>query len=86
MSETKTLDFEVSEITVSYGMTMNIGNYESFRVDTQVQMRKREASKTEDLEEAIVDKMFADAWRIAKAQIETKVKAVRSQTEKGSKG
>lgn len=76
--------FHVTEVNVSTGMTINIGNYESLRVDASVNI-KRDAPVGEDAskEESIVADMYEKGWKIVQDQVRDKVIAVKGKKKKG---
>jgi hypothetical protein len=73
--------FDVVEAKVSYGMTLNIGNYESFRADAGCTVRAR----GNEVSEEEVDAMFEEGWKYAKEQLKVQVKNVRESTDKGKR-
>jgi|WetSurMetagenome_2_1015567.scaffolds.fasta_scaffold631638_2 hypothetical protein len=75
------LDFTIKEITVSYGMTLNIGNYESFRVDAQVTLKSDKVCADQDEFNALEASIFETGWEIVKEQIKRKVDTVRNNSK-----
>lgn len=78
MSEKK---FRVSEVQVSYGMTMNLGNYESFRVDGGLTLRCDKEFATEEEAKKTREEMFEEAWAVAENEVKQKIIAVRKNTQ-----
>lgn len=57
-----------AHVRASYGLTVNLGNYESARCDVSVTL----PCYTEEIEGA-----FVEAWKIAKREIQEQVKSIR---------
>lgn len=71
------LDIELVSITVSSGMTLNLGNYESARVDAEVTLRSNKIPKTKEEFLKQKDRLFSVGWKIINAQLIDKVKTIR---------
>lgn len=72
--------FDVAEVRVSYGMTLNIGNYESFRTDAACVIRANVVCKTDEEADQLREDMYAEGWAIVKEQLATQVRGVRKKT------
>lgn len=80
--ESTKLNFHVGSVTVKYGMTLNIGNFESFRADAEATIVCDKVCKSEEEREAIKVEMFDYGWEQVKEQLKRQVKAVREATKK----
>jgi len=78
----KTEDFSVKEITVSEGMTLNLGNYESFRLDTTVTLSSNIRPTSEQEANDLRTKMFREGWDIVEKELNTKVSKIRELSAK----
>jgi hypothetical protein len=74
--------FEVEEVRVNYGMTLNIGNYESFRADAgcTIKATKKVTTKTEA--DKLRKEMYEAGWEVVKDELRKQVKAVRESSNK----
>lgn len=68
--EVRRFETEPAHIRANYGMTLNLGNYESARVDVSVTL----PCYTEEIPGA-----FKKAWEIAKEQIQEQVKGIKQK-------
>lgn len=66
--EIQTFEVEPAWVKVSYGLTINLGNYESARCDAGVTL----PTYVEETEEA-----FKRAWAIAEAQVQSQTKGIK---------
>jgi hypothetical protein len=69
------MDNENTKVTVGLGYTLNLGNFQSLRIDISVSDNKRENENTNDAFErvyAFVEKKLTD--KVAEAQSETENK------------
>lgn len=66
--EVRRFDVEPAYVRANYGLTINLGNYESARCDVSVTL----PCYVEEIPAA-----FDRAWEIAKAQIQTQVKSIK---------
>jgi len=80
--EEKPLEFQLEKVTTSLGMTLNIGDYESIRVDTFIGLRSIKECKTAKEFAEHKDRILEEASRIAKEDVIDKVKAIRKQYKK----
>lgn len=62
-----------NEVTLSLGLTENLGNYNSLRIDVQ-QRSKQQPGET-------LDELYARVWRTIEAQIEAERAAVGVESE-----
>ena len=62
-------------ITVQTGVTKNIGNYESVRLDAHYETEIRTGET--------VEQAFARAWEVAETQINQKVEEIEAELESG---
>lgn len=77
--------FHVGSVTCKYGMTLNLGNYESFRADAEATIVADRVCETEADAIALKDEMFEYGWQLVKDQLKKQVKAVR-ESGTGKKG
>jgi len=66
--EVSMFDVEPAWVKASYGLTLNLGNYESARADAGVTLPCY-------VEE--IDKAFEQAWKIAKEEIKNQTKGIK---------
>jgi len=69
------MENENTKVTVGLGYTLNLGNFQSLRIDISVSDNKREGENTNDAFErvyAFVEKKLTD--KVAEAQSETENK------------
>jgi hypothetical protein len=70
---------KIEKVTVGFGMTLNLGNYESFRVDAQVVLSiPPDRDLIKGRKEA-----FAEGWKIVEDELKRQVIAVRKETGGG---
>jgi len=74
--------YEVLEVRTSYGMTLNLGNYESFRADAGVTVKMNRPLQEGDDAELLKDEMYDYAWKTVKAELKEQVKAIRDNSKK----
>lgn len=66
---------EETKVTVGLGYTLNLGNFQSLRIDLAITDNKREGENTADAFERVykfVEDKLADKVREASAEIESK--------------
>ena len=73
----------VTEVSVSYGVTLNMGDYESLRADARATVRvdgkpPRHAEEAELLREAL----FKHAWSTVQSELKEKVKEAKDKQGK----
>lgn len=68
---------ELARVKVGLGMTINLGNYESARVDVGVELPCRVAE---------VNDAFGLAWEAAEHEVRQQIRSVRGGGEGGSRG
>ena len=61
---------KIEKITASYGMTINIGNYESIRID---------AGATADPQGEALEYVYERVWKTIKEELDPKIKAIREK-------
>jgi len=66
--EVQTFDVEPAWVKASYGLTLNLGNYESARCDAGVTL----PTYVEEIEDT-----FKAAWKMAEEQVQKKAKAIK---------
>ena len=66
--EVQTFNTEVATVSASYGLTINLGNYQSARCDAGVTL----PTYVEELSEA-----FTKAWELAEAKVQEQVAAIK---------
>lgn len=59
-----------AHVRANYGLTINLGNYESARCDVSVTL----PCYTEE-----IDGAFVEAWKLAKREIQDQVKSIRKK-------
>ena len=79
MSAKKKEKLKLEKVVVGYGMTLNLGNYESFRVDTQVTIS---VPLDRDLEKGKKE-AYAEGWRIVEEELKKQVVAIRKEIDGG---
>ena len=77
-------DFKTVEVYVGYGMTLNIGNYESFRVDAGITLRADRPPRDEADRKEMENAMYEYGWNAVKEQLKPQVLMVRKKS--GGKG
>lgn len=75
---------DVTKVACSYGMTLNLGNYESMRADatTTVEAKPPETLSADD-KELLKDSMFDKAWKECRKQLRIQVEAIRKENKPG---
>lgn len=68
--EVRRFESEPAYVRANYGLTINLGNYESARCDVSVTLPCY-------MEE--IDAAFVEAWKIAKREIQDQVKSIRKK-------
>lgn len=66
---------EETKVTVGLGYTLNLGNFQSLRIDLQVQDNKREGENTNEAFERVykfVEDKLAEKVKEASAEVEAK--------------
>lgn len=66
---------EETKVSVSLGYTLNLGNFQSLRIDLQVQDNKRDGENTNDAFERVykfVEDKLAEKVKEASAEVEAK--------------
>lgn len=81
----KKKSFQVESVTVKYGMTLNLGNFEFFRVDAEATLRCGEILDTPEQVEKIRKEMFAEGWQMVKNELVPQVRSIREGQEKKKK-
>lgn len=71
--------FGLVEADVAYGMTMNLGDYESFRADAGAKMRMHRKLREDENEEGIVNAMYDYAWDRVKKELKKQVRSIREK-------
>lgn len=66
--EVRTFDSPHATVRVAYGLTLNLGNYESARVDAGVELPCYPEEVTE---------CFEHAWKIAQGEIQDQIETLR---------
>ena len=66
------IDFDVESMTASFGMTINLGDYESARIDRGMTIR----NKKEDADMNDIKSMLKSAGEVCKKQVIKEVKKV----------
>ena len=62
---------KIEKVGVNLGLTMNLGNYESARLDAHVELSPEDGDTAESL--------FKESWRIVREELRAQAKAVRSK-------
>jgi hypothetical protein len=70
-------DFQVGKVICKYGMTLNLGNYESFRADAEMEVVANKQCKNEEEVEILKDEMYLYGWNAVKDELKKQVAAVR---------
>ena len=75
-SSTK-LGFDVVEVSVSSGLTINMDNYESARVDSSVTLRAQHQGLTHAERESLVADMNRYGWEKTQKEVSDQAKLLR---------
>lgn len=62
---------KAKSITVSLGLTLNLGNYESARFDAGIELELEPKDKAETV--------YAQAWKALEKQVEIKAREIRGE-------
>lgn len=65
---------QVKEIRVNVGLTLNLGNYESARLDAGVTMDIKEGDDPK--------KVYEEAWKICEEEIQPQARDIKSRVAK----
>lgn len=77
--------FGLVEADVAYGMTLNLGDYESFRADAGAKMRMHRKLTEDENEEEMVNAMYDYAWGRVKKELKEQVRSIREKKAQGKK-
>jgi len=66
-------DYDVKEVFVSVGLTINMGNYNSAKVDAGITLTAKEGSSYEELYDA--------AWGIVQSEVREKALDIKSKSK-----
>ena len=70
----KGVDFQIDSVTVSYGKTINLGNFESVRIDKSVTLRSNVKATDKATFIKIRKAMYKEATAIVDREIERETK------------
>lgn len=76
-------DYQVESVTVSYGMTISLGNYEFIRIDAGVTLKANKQAASEAEAVQLKDSMFKEASASAQLELRDRVVEVKSKIKKG---
>jgi len=70
--------FNLVEVSTSYGMTINLGNYETMRVDAGNKFAVKIPEKfTEKEKEKIMEEAYIESWFHSRKNLRNQVKEIR---------
>jgi hypothetical protein len=82
--EIEGVEFQVSQMTFSGGMTLNMGDYESFRADVSITLKNnKEFSTTKEKKESIA-RMQIEGWDLVDEVIRPKLVSAKAVSKKRS--
>lgn len=73
----KVVKFTVDSVYVGAGLTLNMGEYESARIDTGITLRSHVQSMSEHDRETLKNEMLEYGWREVRADIKARAKEIR---------
>lgn len=83
--KTAPVKVQIVDFHTKVGVTLNMGDYESYRIDCGVTLRA-EAPAANDTElNAIKDQLSAKGWDMVNSELDTKVAAARKEIRKAAK-
>ena len=86
VEEVRSVEFDVSQMTFSLGMTLNLGNYESFKIDSSMTLKTNRVYKTKEEKAEAIKRMEEEGWKIVEDAVKPKLSAVKENLKKRDVG
>jgi len=82
--EIEGVEFQVSQMTFSGGMTLNMGDYESFRADVSITLKNNKEFSTAKEKKESIARMQIEGWDLVDEVIRPKLVSAKAVSKKRS--
>ena len=80
--EREDIEFQVSQMTFSGGMTLNMGNYESFKADVSVTLKSNKEFTSAKEKRESIERMQKEGWDLVDEVIRPKLAGAKAVAKK----